>query len=572
MYVAVVPNRNSPPAILLRESYRENGKVKNRTLANLSKWSPEKIDNLKRVLKGERLVSVDEAFDIVRSLPHGHVAAVRGTLRKLGVHKLLGARWSRNRDLVEAMIVARILAPCSKLATTRELDGGTAASTLGEELELGDVDVHEFYGALDWLHSRQKPIEAKLAARHLEEGGLALYDLSATYFEGRTCSLAKLGYPRGSKKGKLQVNFGLLCEPEGRPISVHVYPGNTGDPSTVVDQVHKIQNDFGLRSVVLVGDRGMLTAARIREDLEPKGMQWVTSLRAPQIRQLVEGDAFQLSLFDEQDLAEITHTSFPGERLIVCKNPLLADERKRKRNAMLDSTEIKLEKLRAATQRKRRPLMGKDKIGVRVGRVLAGSKMGKHFQLTIEENSFSFTRDVDNIEREARLDGIYILRTNVPAEKLCSEEVVVAYKKLHYVERAFRCTKTVDLHVRPIHHRNENRVRAHIFLCMLAYYVEWHMRRALAPLLFDDHDKEQGNNRRNSVVSPAMRSKSAFRKAATKTTDEGMPVHSFQTLLTDLATLTRNRVVAEGTGLEFDKTARPTPVQARALELLNLTL
>ncbi len=473
MYVTAIPNRNSPPAVLLRESYREDGRVKNRTLANLSKWPAEKVANLKRVLKGEHLVSIDETFDIVRSRPHGHVAAVMGTLRKLGLHKLLGTRRSRARDLVEAMIVARILHPCSKLATARGVDSATTTSTLGEELALGDIDVHELYEALDWLLSRQQAIEKRLAALHLKEGGLALYDLSATYFEGRTCPLAKLGYPRGSKKGKLQVNFGLLCGPQGRPISVHVYPGNTGDPSTVGDQVRKLQGDFGLQSVILVGDRGMLTAARIREDLQPNGMEWVTSLRAPQIRKLVEAEAFQLSLFDKQHLAEVTHSSYPGERLIICKNPLLAAERKRKRNAMLDATEKKLEKLQSATQREKRALKGKDKIGVRVGRVLARSKMAKHFRLTIEENAFSFERNTDRIEKEARLDGIYVLRTNVKTEALSPQDVVASYKNLHYVERAFRCTKTVDLHVRPIHHHKEERVRAHIFLCMLAYYVEW---------------------------------------------------------------------------------------------------
>ena len=573
MYVTVVPNRNSPPAILLRESYRENGKVKNRTLANLTKWSSDKVEAFKRVLAGEQLVPIEATFDIVRSLPHGHVAAVRGTLRKLGLHKLVAARTSRQRDLVEAMVVARIIDPRSKLATTRGLDEATAMSSLADELSLGDIDVHELYGALDWLLERQPHVEKKLAARHLKEGGLALYDLSATYFEGRTCPLAMLGYPRGSKKGKLQVNFGLLCDHEGRPISIQAYAGNTADPATVADQVAKVRDAFGLDSVVFVGDRGMLTSARIREDLRPNGMDWITSLRAPQIRKLAEADAFQMSLFDEQDLAEVTHDSFPGERLIICMNPLLAAERSRKRNEMLDDTERRLHKVGDATRRDKQPLRGKDKIGVRVGRILERSKMGKHFRLTIDDDRFAFERDEDNIRREAELDGIYIIRTSVPSETLTAKDVVAAYKQLHHVERAFRCLKTVDLHVRPIHHRTEDRVRAHLFLCMLAYYVEWHMRRALAPLLFDDHDKDAAASRRKSIVSPARRSQAAEDKAATKTTADGeLPVHSFQTLMADLATIVHNHVVSEATGLEFRRTTRPTPVQARAFELLELTL
>ena len=572
MYVTSVPNRNSPPAILLRESYRENGKVKTRTLKNLTKWPVWKVESLKRLLKNERLVSAEDAFDVVRSRPHGHVAAVRGTLRRLGLHKILGARRSRERDLVEAMIVARIIDPRSKLATARGLHDATGFSSLGDELDLGDVDVHELYGALDWVLGRQPQIEKKLAKLHLREGALALYDLSATYFEGRTCPLAKLGYPRGSKKGKLQVNFGLLCGREGRPVAVQVYPGNTGDPSTVSDQVAKVRDDFGLDTVVFVGDRGMLTAARIREDLQPNGMDWITSLRAPQIRKLATAGAFQMSLFDEKDLAEVTHPSFPGERLVVCKNPLLAEERDRKRRAMLDDTERKLEKLRASTLRESRALRGKEKIGVRLGRILGRSKMGKHFHLTIEDEEFSFERNEDSIRSESELDGVYIIRTNVSAEKLTAEEVVEAYKDLQHVERAFRSYKTVDLHVRPIHHRAESRVRAHIFLCMLAYYVEWHMRRALAPILFDDHDKDGAAARRGSIVAPAKRSNAALAKAAHKATDDNLPVHSFQTLLADLATITKNHVVAEATGLEFDRTTRPTPGQSRALELLQISL
>lgn len=572
MYVTAVPNRRSPPAILLRESYREGEKVKTRTLANLTSWPTEKVEVLKRALKGEKLVAFDDAFKIVRSLPHGHVAAVRGVLRQLGVHKLLGARRSRQRDLVEAMLVSRIIDPRSKLATCRGLDSSTAFSSLGEELGVDDADVHELYDALDWLLTRQPAIEKKLAATHLSNGGLALYDLSATYLEGRTCPLAKLGYPRGSKKGKLQINFGLLANAEGCPVAIQVYHGNVADPNTVGDQVAKLRDDFLLDEVVLVGDRGMLTAARIRDDLDPNGVQWITSLRAPQIKKLAAAGAFQMSLFDTMDLAEVTHSSFPGERLVVCKNPLLQAERERKRNAMLDATERKLEKVRLATKRQSRPLRGKEKIGVRIGRILERTKMGKHFHLDIQDACFTYQRDLENIEREAALDGIYIIRTNVSSEKLNAKEIVRAYKNLQKVERAFRSLKTVDLHVRPVHHRAENRVRAHIFLCMLAYYIQWHMRARLAPILFDEHDKGAEELKGKSIVEPAKRSHSALRKAAKKNTEDGLPIHSFQTLLADLATITKNHIASEESSLVFDRVTRPTSLQKRALELLNVSL
>ena len=572
MYVTSVPNRNSPPAILLRESYREGKKVKTRTLANLTSWTPEKIETLKRTLKGEALVSVDEAFKIVRSLPHGHVAAVRGVLRQLGVHKLLGARRSRQRDLVEAMLVSRVIDPRSKLATCRGLDSATAFSSLGEELGIDDADVHELYDALDWLLTRQAPIEKKLAAAHLKNGGTALYDLSATYLEGRTCPLAKLGYPRGSKKGKLQINFGLLTNADGCPVAVQVYHGNVADPSTVADQVAKLRDDFLLDEVVLVGDRGMLTSARLREDLEPNGVQWITSLRAPQIRKLATAGAFQMSLFDDKDLAEVTHPSFPSERLILCKNPLLQAERERKRNAMLDATERKLQELLEATQRQNRPFRGKDKIGIRIGRILERTKMGKHFNLNIEDDCFTYQRDLENIEREAALDGIYIIRTNASSEKLDAEQVVRTYKSLQKVERAFRSLKTAQLHVRPVHHRAENRVRAHIFLCMLAYYIQWHMRAKLAPILFDDDDAAAANSKSRSIVAPAERSDSALSKAATKNNSEGLPVHSFKTLLADLATISKNSVTSQESSLEFQRITTPTPLQVSALELLNVSL
>jgi transposase len=572
MYVARVPNRNSPPAILLRESYREGGKVKTRTLANLTAWSEPRIAALKRILKGEELVGTDEAFQITRSLPHGHVAAVRGTLRKIGLHKMLGVRRSRQRDLVEAMIVARILDASSKLATCQGLVDETATSSLGKELGVEDTSTTELYEALDWLLSRQPAIEKKLAAAHLMEGGTALYDLSAAQFEGRTCPLAKRGHPRGFKRGMLQVNFGLLCAPEGQPVSISVYPGNTGDPATVRDQVERIQGDFGLDSVVLVGDRGMLTAKRIREDLKPNDMMWLTSMRAPQVRKLLEAEAFQMSIFDEQNLAEISHDSVPGERLVVCKNPLLAENRERKRNEMLNALETQLLKIQAATQRKNRPLKGKDRIGVRLGKTLKRSKMGKHFDFTIEDDSFSYTRSQERIDKEAALDGIYVIRTNVPDNQLTTEQVVSRYKDLQHVERAFRTMKTVDLHVRPIYHRDSDRVRAHIFLCMLAYYVEWHMRQALLPVLFDDHDREAAAKKPSSVVAPKQRSDAALNKAKSKRTHDGWPVLSFRKTLQNLATITQNQVVAPVAKLEYTKLSQPTDYQNHLLTLLGVKL
>jgi transposase len=572
MYIARIPNRGSPPAILLRESYREGRAVKTRTLANLSKWPPDQIEALQRVLRGEALVAPDEAFEIVRTRPHGHVAAVLGTLRKLGVDKLLSGKRTRQRDLTVGMIVSRILDPRSKLATARGMGRETLFSSLGEVLEVGEVEVDELYEAMDWLLVRQGRMEAALAKRHLSDGTLVLYDVSSTYFEGRSCPLAKLGYSRDGKRGKLQIVFGLLCSVEGCPVAVEVFAGNTGDPSTLASQVKKIRERFDLKRVVLVGDRGMITEARIREDLRPvEGLSWITALRAPAIRKLVKEGSLQLSLFDERDLAEIRSAEYPGERLIVCRNPLLAAERRRKREELLEGTEKELEKIVKATTRSKGPLKGKEKIGVRVGRVLDRFKMGKHFRWEITEAGFSYERDVASIAAEAALDGIYVVRTDVPSETLATEETVRAYKSLSRAERAFRSYKSVDLKVRPIHHRLEKRVRAHVLLCMLAYYVEWHMRQALAPILFDDHDRAAGEARRESIVSPAQRSPSAEAKAHTQHTEEGRPVHSFQSLLQDLSTLANNRIQPKIAGSEaFDQYTIPTPMQQMAFDLLGV--
>jgi transposase len=575
MFIHVIPNRGSPPTVLLRHNYREGGKVKNRTLANLTGLPSTQVEALRRALKGENLVGAGDAFRNLRSRPHGHVAAVLGSLRRLGVEPLLASRRSRERDLVVAMIVDRILEPGSKLAMAQGLRGETLFHTLGETLGLETADEDELYGAMDWLLPRQEAIEARLASRHMCEGTLVLYDVTSTYFEGRHCPLARLGHSRDGKKKKLQIVIGLLCNSEGCPVAVEVFDGNTGDPKTLPAQIEKIRGRFGLTRVVLVGDRGMITDARIREDLKPvEGLDWISCLRAPAIKKLVEGGSLQLSLFDERDLGEIEDPLYPGERLIVCRNPLLAEERARKRRELLQATEQKLEKIVQATIRSRRRLQGQAAIGERVGRVLARSKVGKHFRCFITEDSFRYERREENIAREAALDGIYVIRTSVPREDIDADNAVRCYKRLSVVERAFRSMKTMDLKIRPIYHHLSDRVRAHVLLCMLAYYVEWHMRRALAEVLFADDDPEDAEARRTSIVAPAQRSRKALRKASTKRTQDGLPVHSFQTLLKDLATIVKNRVVAKDVvdPEPFDMVTKPTPFQQRALDLLGVSV
>ena len=572
MYIESVPNRSSPPAILLRESYREGGKVKKRTLANLSSWSPALIEGFRTLLKGGTAVQrLDDAFDIVRSLPHGHVAAVLGTLRKLGLEKLIDPKPSSRRNQVLAMIVARILEPASKLATARGLVEATAVSTLGEILDPG-LDEDDLYGAMDWLLERQERIERGLAKRHLDEGCLVLYDLTSVWMEGRACPLAKRGHSRDGKRGKLQIEFGLLCDRDGCPVSVEVFPGNTADPATVGSQIATLRERFSLSKVVLVGDRGMLTEARIREEVKPAGLDWISALRGPAIRSLVEAGDVEMSLFDERDLVEITSDAYPGERLMVCRNPLLAEDRARKRQELLEATEAVLEAIAAATRREKRRLKGREKIGERVGKVIGKYKMAKHLTWTIDDDGvFTYQRDDASIAAEARLDGLYVIRTSLPASELDGPGAVRAYKRLSSVERAFRSLKTVDLKVRPIYHRTEPRVRAHVFLCMLAYYVEWHMRQKLKPMLFDDEDAEGAEARRPSVVAPAKVSMSARAKAAAKTTTDGDPVHSLRTLIDDLATITRNTVAPHIPGTEpFQVTTRPTPLQRKAFKLLGV--
>ncbi|MGH7088312.1 MAG: IS1634 family transposase [Stellaceae bacterium] len=577
MHIESVPNRKSHPTILLRESYRAEGKVRKRTIANLTDWPERLVEGLRTLLRGGvALASADEALTIGRSLPHGHVAAVLGTAQRLGLPKLLTERYGgpegrRYRDLVLALIVSRVITPSSKLATLRALHPETAASSLGERLGLGAVAEREIYEALDWLLGQQARIETRLARRHLAGGTLTLYDVSSSYLEGRCCELARHGYSRDHRSDRPQIVYGLLCDREGCPVAIEVFEGNTADPMTLSVQVDKLKRRFGLERVVMVGDRGMITSARIGQDLKPAGLDWITALRAPKIQELAHDGPLQLSLFDDRDLAEIASPDYPGERLIVCRNPWLAAERRRKRADLLAATERDLGRIKLAVERKRAPLRGKAEIGLAVGAVLDKHKMGKHYDLAITDASLAYRRREAAIGAEARLDGIYVIRTNVPATALTAEQTVGAYKSLAQVERAFRSLKTIDLDIRPVFHWTAPRVKAHVLLCMLAYYVEFHMRRRLAPILFDDHDRAAAAAERSSIVAPAERSPAAKRKTTARRTDDGMPVHSFRSLLDDLATLSLNKVsLPSHQKYRFDLPTKPTPLQARAFELLGV--
>jgi hypothetical protein len=574
MYIESVPNRNSPPAVLLRESYRDNGKVRKRTLCNLSDWPVAHIEGLRGVLKGGTVIAAErDAFSVTRTLPHGHVAAALGTARKIGLDRILDPDGDRCRDLVLALLVSRILDPASKLATARALSPATATSSLGEMLRLGAVDEDELYIALDWLLERQPAIETALAKRHLNSGTLVLYDVSSSYMEGRCCPLAKRGYSRDRKKGTLQITYGLLCAPDGCPIAIEVFDGDTADPMTLATQIEKLKQRFRLDRVVMVGDRGMITQARITDEIKSAGLDWITALRAPAIKGLLQSGALQLSLFDQRDMASITTPDFPDERLVVCRNSDLAAERSRKREELLAATERDLARVQAAVVRKRAPLRGAAEIALAVGAVINRHKMAKHFEINISDAAFSFARKTAEIAAEAAIDGIYVVRTNLPAETCDDATTVRSYKSLALVERAFRCLKTVDLQVRPVYHWLADRVRAHVLLCMLAYYLEWHMRQGLAPMLFEDADKQAAETLRTSVVAQAQRSPTAVQKQTTKSTPDGLPVHSFQTLLADLATIAQNTIVTAITPkYPLTMVTRPTPTQHKAFQLLGLSL
>ena len=573
MYIERVPNRNSPPAVLLRESYREGNKVRKRTVANLSKLPDDVIENLRIVLKGGVAVeNYGTAFEILRSLPHGHVSAVLGTLKKLGVPELINSKASRNRALIMAMIVARIIDPRSKLATARGFKKETCYSSLSHLLGLESASEDELYEALDWLLARQTSIEDQLAKKHLEEGALVLYDVSSTYFEGKTCPLAQYGYSRDKKRGKLQIVFGLLCNREGCPIAVEVFEGNTSDTTTLGKQIEKVRCRFGLSKIIWVGDRGMITQTRIDQELSSsEELDWITALTAPQIKKLAQKEVIQLGLFDQQNLVEVESIDYPGERLIACRNPLRAESSALSREKLLQKTEVELEKIVQATLREKRALKGADQIGMRVGKVINQYKVGKFFELKITDNSFSYCRKPQELKVAAALDGLYVIRTSVKAEVLDATSTVKAYKSLSQVEQAFRSYKTMDLKVRPIYHHLENRVKAHVFLCMLAYYIEWHMKRSLAPILFHDEDETAVDW---DGVSPVKRSKKALSKANRKKTLDNLPVHSFSTLMADLGTITLNTIRSklEGADITFSKITQPTPVQQKALDLLGVSL
>jgi len=564
MHIDGVPNRTSRPTYLLRESYREGKKVLKRTLANLSALSDEQIESIRAVLSGRSVRPVEDLWQTVRSRPHGAVQAVRVAMQRLGFESLIASRPGPERDAVCAMVAARILSPHTKLATTRWWH----TTTLPEEFGVAGMDENDLYAAMDWLLERQNVIQKKLAARHLHEGGLALYDLSSSYFEGRCCPLAKIGYSRDGKRNTLQVNYGLLTNRAGCPVAISVYEGNTGDAKTLPDQVKRLREDFGLQRLVLVGDRGMISHKAIDSLRSLEGLAWITALKSVQIRALVQGGALQLGLFDERNLLEFAHPDYPRERLIACRNAELGRLRGHKREALLMATEKELHKIRSRVEGG--ALAGEDKIGVRVGKVVNKYKVAKLFALTIEDHRFEFQRLEAQIAAEAALDGIYIIRTSVPKKQMDSAEAVRSYKALAEVERAFRSMKTIDLHIRPIHHRLETRVRAHIFLCMLAYYVEWHMREAWRELMFADEDLQRKTRR--DPVAAAQRSKAALEKVTTHTLSDGSQAHSFRTLLQELSTIVRNicqpsaGVTAAAT---FQMTTIPNQTQQRALQLLQ---
>ncbi|MFZ2958945.1 MAG: IS1634 family transposase [Candidatus Ozemobacteraceae bacterium] len=576
MYIETIPNRNSPPAILLRESFREDGKVKKRTIANLSHLETHIVENLQRALKGGSIsLPLQEAFSIIQSVPHGHVAAVYGTIRNLDLDRLLGSGANANRNLSLALIISRIIHPASKLATSISFAGDSILSTIPAELGLGNIDENDLYEAMDWLLLQQSRIEDSLADKHLHDGCLILYDTSSSYFEGKKCPLAKLGHSKDDKKGLLQIVYGFLTNAEGCPIAVEVFEGNTGDPTTLPSQLRKVQQRFGLKNVVVIGDRGTITSARLREDfISTDGIDWITALRAPAIQDLRDRKLLQPHLFDERDLGCISDPELRGERLVVCRNKQLAEERRRKREELLQATEKNLEKLTKATQRKNRPLRGEAKIGQRLGRFLNARKMGKHFICTITPDCFSYRRNEANIASEASLDGFYVIRTSVSEEKMLPEEVVAAYKSLSHVERAFRSLKGIDLQIRPIHHWKPDRVRAHVFLCVLAYYVEWHMRKDLKPLMYADEYPALAKEERESPVQSAKRSsKSQIKVQSGETEKDGLPLQSFMGLIANLGTIAKNTVQPKGEdGRSFEMLTTPSHLQAKALQLLKVKL
>ena len=565
MYIDIVPNRRSPPAILLRESVREGKRVVKRTVANLSGLTIEQAEAMRHVLKGQRLAPIDEAFEITRSQAHGHVEAVRAAMKRLGFDTLVDSKSSRERDLVVAMVVGRIIAPeASKLGMTQ----AWADTTLADDLGLADADEDELYAAMDWLIERQGAIDKRLAKRHLKAGGLVLFDLTSSWFEGTKCPLAKLGYSRDGRPGTLQVNYGLLADDRGCPVSVSVFDGSTGDPKTLLPQVEKMRNAFGIEQIVMVGDRGMISNVQIDALRTMDGVDWITALKSGAIAKLVDDKTLQPDLFDERNLISLTHDDYPGERLVACRNPSLATLRAEKRKDLLAATTLELDKVKAMVMSGR--LSGAANIGVRVGKVIGKFKVGKHFDLDIKDGAFAFSVNAGRVAAEAALDGLYVIRTSVDKTAMSSEQAVLNYKRLAEVERAFRSLKGVDLHVRPIRHRLESRVKAHIFLSMLAYYVQWHMRQALKPLLFAD-EATAAQKADRDPVAPAKRSKAALDKVHSRRLADGTPTMSFTRLLAHMASIVRNTVrpvAAKPGAATFMLTTRPNAKQQQALDLI----
>jgi len=573
MYIERIPNRNSPPAVLLRESYREQGKVKKRTIANLSKLPDEVVDNLKLVLKGATAVKTDnfsDNFEVIRSLPHGHVWAIFKTIRDLGLDLLINDKKTKKRSLIEAMIIARIINPASKLATARGVDLDTCSSSIGKVLGVEKVTANELYESLDYLVSKQEKIESKLAEKHLIGGSLILYDVTSTYVEGECCELAKYGYNRDKKKGKAQIIFGLICDKYGCPIAVEVFEGNVVDSQTLSKQIEKVKERFKIEKMVWISDRGILTDKNINELIKQRAnIDWITALTKVQVRELAEKEGVQLGIFDEKNLVEINSELYPNERLIVCRNPLVAETNKIKRAELIEKTELELNKIVVATRREKRRLKGEKEIGLRVGKVINKFKVGKYFELNISEDEFNYERKKEVIEQEEKLDGIYIIRTSISSEEMDSKSAVKNYKSLSKVEEAFRCYKTIDLNVRPIYHYKNERVKAHIFLCMLAYYVEWQMKEKLKSMLFEDEELVEISEEQLNFI----RSESGKEKDRKKRNKENDKVHSFRTLLEDLGTITLNkiRVILNEKTIEFEKVTKPTLLQEKILKLLGIS-
>lgn len=572
MYIDSVPNRKSPPTVLLRKTYREGKRVKKKTIANISDWDEELIVSFDKLLKGAKAIFPDEVFSIKRSLPHGHIELIYTAIKKLGLDTVLSSRPCRERSLVLAMIINQLIYSDSKLSSISRWEN----TTITEQLGVKPTDEDELYEAMDWLYERIERIENKLAKRHLQNGCHMLYDISSSYYEGHSCSLIQYGHNRDNKKGKKIIVYGMLTSQTGCPIAIEVYPGNTSDPKTVIDQVEKMRKRFKLEKIILVGDRGMLTQTQLDKLKEYPGIGWITALRSEAIRQLVEHQHIQLSLFDEQNIAEIQSELFPGERLVVCHNPIVEEYRRNKREDLLQATEKHLEKIKKQVQSRKKKQLSATEISMKVGRVIDKHKMKKHFILTIEDGHFSYCRNEQTIKQEASLDGIYIVRTNQPAEVLSYEDVVRSYKDLSKVEKVFRTMKSVDIRVRPIRHRLEERVKSHIFICMLAYYVEWHLRKMLASLIFDDEELENNRKTRDAVASPCP-SQTALRKKRLHYNEDNLPVQSFASLLDHMATKTWN--ICEVKQIQdkkypekqptFIQISDMTPVQKRALELVQ---